>query len=139
MGIQTKFIEQVDVIANLDPGSIFITTGEHWDSDVTSYGLHNEQGVYRPCKPTRCVYRWTNCDGKHINVVLPDGAIWVASGRANNCTLPGDQEHRCWVLSGAINKLTASKNGKTCDAGAGSIQSYNGWHGFLRDGILETA
>lgn len=82
---------------------------------------------------------WDNCGGPrgHLFVILPNGDHWNAYGRAQNCTLKDDRLHRCWVLSGSLEggDLTASKNGLTCSAGAGSIAS-EGWHGFLVKGEL---
>jgi hypothetical protein len=60
---------------------------------------------------------------------------WCVDGRASNCTLPEDTEHRCWVRHGVPPKVTVDKNGKTCAAGAGSIATP-GWHGYLRNGML---
>lgn len=112
-----------------EPGDAFLSNWNHWDHDVLV-----RMGV--PCKPTRCMSGWVDCDGKHLMVVLPDGHWWDTSGRASNCTRPLDQDHRCWVLSGEPPLITASKSGITCDAGAGSIQSPRGWHGFLVNGEL---
>lgn len=81
---------------------------------------------------------WDNCDGEHINVRLPNGEAFSLSVRASNCGLPDDRTHRCWVLDGPLDELTASKRGETCPAGAGSIL-YGSWHGFLRDGLLTEA
>jgi hypothetical protein len=86
---------------------------------------------------------WDNCDGRHIVCMCPDpkypesGHPWNVSRRASNCTLPDDREHRCWVISGGIEDGTihVNKAGRTCTAGAGSIQTYN-WHGFLHRGDL---
>lgn len=62
---------------------------------------------------------------------------WFIDGRASNCTLPNDAEHRCWVRHGTVGEaLHVDKNGKTCAAGAGSIQ-YAAWHGFLHHGVLK--
>lgn len=74
-------------------------------------------------------------DGLFVYVKLPDGHHWAVDGRANNCGLPDDDDHRCWVRHGEVPNLTVDKNGETCDAGAGSIQTP-GWHGFLRAGEL---
>jgi len=117
-----------------EPGDMYWTDQEHWEQDVT--GWFDKAKQERPCKPTRCLARWTNCDGRHLHVVLPDGHVWNASGRASNCGLEDDQEHRCWVLTGEPPKITASKSGRTCQAGAGSIASASGWHGFLVNGVL---
>ena len=51
--------------------------------------------------------------------------------------MPGDDVHRCWVRHGRPEDgtLHVDKNGQTCAAGAGSIQTHN-WHGFLHNGVL---
>lgn len=76
-------------------------------------------------------------DGHQLEVKLPDGHVWSPDNRASNCTLPQDDEHRCWVRHGTPPDITVDKQGKTCAAGAGSILSRSGWHGFLRQGWLE--
>jgi hypothetical protein len=76
-------------------------------------------------------------DGRSIVVVCPGGHEWLIDGRAKNCTMLEDWEHRCWIRHGVPPNLTVDKNGKTCAAGAGSIQTQN-WHGFLRNGELVT-
>jgi hypothetical protein len=75
-------------------------------------------------------------DGQSLHVRLPNGRDWRIDGRASNCTLPNDQEHKCWVRHGTPPDLTVDKNGLTCAAGAGSIQAGD-YHGFLRGGFLE--
>jgi hypothetical protein len=46
-------------------------------------------------------------------------------------------DHRCWVRHGYVRQqVHVDKNGVTCNAGAGSIVSPNGWHGFLHNGHL---
>lgn len=74
-------------------------------------------------------------DGRALVCVLPNGHHWHIDSRANNCGLPADDLHRCWVRHGEPPDLTVDKNGLTCPAGAGSIQSGD-WHGFLRGGYL---
>lgn len=100
-------------------------------------------------------------DGRSLVVICPDGHEWTIDGRASNCTEPcsrcgqtyaihykarGGQAcagyrardggaHRCWVRHGTPPDVTVDKNGLTCQAGAGSIQTP-GWHGFLRNGEL---
>lgn len=78
-----------------------------------------------------------NPDGIYLMVRLPDGHDWTVDSRASNCTMPDDNEHRCWVRHGDPRecRVTVDKNGLTCAAGAGSIQSAR-WHGFLRNGLL---
>lgn len=75
----------------------------------------------------------TGPDGKAMMVVCPDGSTWHVDGRASNCTMPNDKEHRCWVRHGTWPNITVDKNGLTCEAGAGSIQT-GGYHGFLQNG-----
>ncbi len=65
-------------------------------------------------------------DGLSIFCILPDRHHWGIDGRARNCTLPSDNEHRCWIRHGTVgDRLTVDKNGKTCNAGAGSIVTLN--------------
>lgn len=72
---------------------------------------------------------------RHLHVVTPDGHWWDIDGRAGNCTMKDDKVHHCWVRHGEPPLVTVDKQGVTCSAGAGSIQSSN-WHGFLKDGEL---
>lgn len=61
---------------------------------------------------------------------------WYIDSRANNCTMPNDLVHRCWIRHGTVgDPLHVDKNGPTCAAGAGSIQTH-GWHGYLQHGVL---
>ena len=80
----------------------------------------------------------TGADGLSLMCVLPDGHQWLIDGEANNCTRKGDLSHKCWCRHGEPPMLTVDKSGNTCDAGAGSIASPGGWHGFLRNGELVT-
>ena len=80
-------------------------------------------------------FRWDNCTGPHLYVILPNGDEWDVEGRASNCTLPKDRTHRCWVRHGEPPNVTVDKGGHTCRAGAGSIGS-NDYHGFLQGGTL---
>ncbi len=79
-------------------------------------------------------------DGQCLCVILPNGAQWMIDSRASNCDMPNDNEHKCWVRHGVAPLITVDKNGRTCNAGAGSILSRQGtpeeWHGFLRNGRL---
>ncbi len=79
---------------------------------------------------------WRGIDGQSWCCQLPGGGTWMIDGRASNCTLPNDNVHKCWCRHGAAPLFTIDKNGTTCDAGAGSIIAPNGWHGFLRNGVL---
>lgn len=86
---------------------------------------------------------WCGPDGKALHVVLPNRRTWHIDGQCNNCPIPADTVHKCWVRTGTIPRLTVSKGqpGESCDAGAGSIWSAKGapdeWHGFLTDGVLK--
>lgn len=111
-------------------------------------GRSTPGAVYEWTHDYRC--DWDNCSGTHITVILPTGDAWCPDRRASNCGRPEDRTHRCWVRSGPLDKLTIDKNGDTCPAGAGSIQTYESkimvegeevvlrqaWHGFLRNGVL---
>lgn len=78
-------------------------------------------------------YQWDNSDGRELHVICPNGEHWNIDGRASNCTMPKDKEHRCWVRTGEPPNITVGKGGHTCSAGAGSIHAGN-YHGFLRNG-----
>lgn len=78
---------------------------------------------------------WCGPDGKALVCVCPGGGVWHIDSVASNCTRRGDKTHRCWIRHGTPPNITVDKNGNTCDAGAGSIQTDN-WHGFLRNGVL---
>lgn len=80
---------------------------------------------------------WKGPDGRSLICMVPTNHHWHIDGRASNCTMPEDSVHRCWVRHGEPPNLTVDKNGVTCAAGAGSIQTAD-WHGFLRDGFLVT-
>jgi hypothetical protein len=75
-------------------------------------------------------------DGRTVVVRLPGNHDWVIDGRAANCAMPNDDDHRCWVRHGEPPDLTVDKCGVTCAAGAGSILVPT-YHGFLRNGFLE--
>lgn len=88
--------------------------------------------------------KYVGADGLSIVCITPrttppdpnNPGQWYIDSRANNCTMKDDWTHRCWVRHGTVgDPLTIDKNGKTCAAGAGSIQNA-GWHGFLHDGWL---
>jgi len=81
---------------------------------------------------------WMPCkgpDGKSLMAKCPGGHEWAIDDRANNCTMPDDTAHRCWVRHGEPPLITVDKDGLTCNAGAGSIQTAN-YHGFLRAGAF---
>lgn len=77
---------------------------------------------------------WKGPDGRILICQTPGGQ-WMIDSRASNCTMPTDNEHRCWVRHGTPPELTVDKNGKTCAAGAGSILCGS-YHGFLQNGYL---
>lgn len=77
---------------------------------------------------------WTGDDGRSIICRVPKAHDWHIDGPASNCARP-NEPHHCWVRHGDPPNLTVDKNGNTCAAGAGSIQTKE-WHGFLRDGEL---
>jgi hypothetical protein len=116
-------------------------------SDGQDFVLHSTAGadvLGAPAAPPGATWdawwmpsAWKNRDGRYLMVRLPDGHDWAVDSRASNCGLPLDNEHRCWVRHGDPREchVTVDKDGPTCSAGAGSIQSPN-WHGFLRDGVL---
>jgi hypothetical protein len=80
--------------------------------------------------------QWSNCDGRHLVCLLPDGHEWQMTGRANNCTMRDDGTHRCWVVhEESPGVFHVDKGGHTCAAGAGSIATAT-WHGFLVHGEL---
>lgn len=75
----------------------------------------------------------TGPDSRYLCVVCPNGRTWEIDSRCSNCALPDDNEHRCWIRHGEPPNLIVDKNGKTCAAGAGSIQAGD-YHGFLGQG-----
>jgi hypothetical protein len=78
---------------------------------------------------------WRGPDGRSLVVKCPGGGEWTIDGRASNCAMPADTEHRCWVRHGDPPAITVGKDGLTCAAGGGSIQ-VGDYHGFLRDGAF---
>jgi len=82
---------------------------------------------------------WVGPDGKTLIAKCPGGHDWCIDSRASNCTMKDDNVHRCWVRHGNPRDGTihVDKNGNTCAAGAGSIQTGN-WHGFLHNGEFVT-
>lgn len=93
-------------------------------------------------EPGACWDAWwmpfsRGADGIYLMVRCPDGHDWSVDSRASNCTMPDDDVHHCWIRHGDPREchVTVDKDGLTCSAGAGSIQTPD-WHGFLRDGRL---
>lgn len=104
--------------------------GPLWCGDVFYHQAEDDDS------PRRIAHSgWHNCDGRHLVVVLPDRVTWDVDGRANNCALPDDRLHRCWVRAGdpeaSPPTVHVSKDGLTCAAGGGSIASP-GYHGHLQ-------
>ena len=77
---------------------------------------------------------WNNETEPHLLVETPSGC-WDIDSRCGNCTMPDDKTHRCWIRHGTPPNITVDKNGLTCQAGAGSIQT-KGYHGFLQNGYF---
>jgi hypothetical protein len=78
---------------------------------------------------------WQGPDGRCLVARCPDGHDWMIDSRARNCTMPDDNVHKCWVRHGRPEDgtLHVDKDGPTCAAGAGSIDTGT-WHGFLHHG-----
>jgi hypothetical protein len=132
--------------------ALWPTKCEHCDYKFTEedeWQLFHQEKMQRSDNQEFCMYRnapagamwfadwmpWRGEDGHCLIVVTPDGFHWDIDGRASNCSLPNDNEHKCWVRHGVPPIVTVDKNGKTCNAGGGSIGTPN-WHGFLRNGYL---
>lgn len=98
-----------------------LPVGAMWHADWQ--GTYNGMGI--------------GSDG-HCLMVRTPGGDWNVDSRASNCTMPSDNEHRCWVRHGEAPIITVDKNGRTCQAGAGSIACGN-YHGFLQNGFLTNA
>lgn len=81
---------------------------------------------------------WCGTDGQSWTCRLPNGSDWLIDGRASNCTMPKDNEHKCWCRHGVAPLFHVDKVGNTCQAGAGSIASGS-YHGFLHNGELTNA
>lgn len=116
-------------------------TGEerfnHSNPDVAAPGIPiAEPGASWDASWLKAMYPDTE-DGIVLIVRCPDGHDWTVDSRARNCTMPDDDVHHCWVRHGDPRecRVTVDKDGVTCAAGAGSIQTPN-WHGFLRGGLL---
>lgn len=76
-------------------------------------------------------------DGRCLVVRCPDGRDWMIDSRASDFTMKDDNTHHRWVRHGRPEDgtLHVDKNGRTCAAGAGSIDTGK-WHGFLHNGEL---
>jgi hypothetical protein len=124
-------------------GYIFTPDGADWQeftdrlyTDGTNTYRHRELPVgamyYADWLPKNMF--WDNKTDDCLTVVTPGGQ-WNIDSRANNCTLPNDRLHRCWVRHGDPPNITVDKRGLTCSAGAGSI-ICGSYHGFLQNGQL---
>lgn len=102
-----------------EPGDVFFSTWEHENGRREGW-----------CD-------WENCEGPHLHAILPNGREWNVDARASNCALKDDRLHRCWVRHGSPEDGTihVDKGGRTCSAGAGSIDA-GGWHGYLDHGAF---
>jgi hypothetical protein len=89
---------------------------------------------YRNIKTGLYGWDWDNQTEPPLCVRTP-GGDWIIDSRANNCTLPNERTHRCWIRHGVPPQITVDKAGFTCNAGAGSIQCGS-YHGFLQNGYL---
>jgi hypothetical protein len=122
------------------------TIEDHWLVDHDRFYRRTDNGeliTLRNAPPGACwdaswYHDWrVGPDGRSLVVICPDGHQWFIDNRCSNCTLPNDDVHRCWVRHGKPEDgtLHVDKNGVTCAAGAGSIQTGK-WHGFLHHGEL---
>lgn len=110
-------------------------TGEHKQS-LRDFGV----GAMWFATWYRKNWTWANETEPHLQVRCPNGdgtREWDIDSRASNCGSPDDNNHRCWVRTGAPPLITVSKGqaGQSCVCGAGSIMLPN-WHGMLENGIL---
>ena len=78
-------------------------------------------------------------DGISLVVVCPDGHHWMVDNESSNCSRKREA-HCCWCRHGDphTGDVHVDKDGNTCSAGAGSIQTGK-WHGFLHHGYLDGA
>lgn len=113
---------------------------QRWVESVWSRADNGDLTTTRDAPPGAMWDAWwtgrKGPDGRSLMVKCPNGAQWAIDGRASNCTLPDDHEHRCWVRHGEPPNVTVGKDGLTCQAGAGSIQAGD-YHGFLRGGAFD--
>lgn len=115
---------------DLPPGAVYEAIDYYGDV------AHNWRQSPRPDGKIYIVKR-AGVDGRILVCVCPDGHPWTIDARARNCTMPEDDEHWCWCRHGRPEDgtLHVDKNGVTCAAGAGSIDTGK-WHGFLHNGQL---
>ena len=78
---------------------------------------------------------------EHVLIVrIPRNFDWIIDAQTSNCSIKDDkcqEKHHCWIIEGQIPNVTVSKNGDACSVGGGSIIIPD-WHGFLRNGVLES-
>lgn len=112
--------------------------GMYWCSWLDEWGFKRKMEMAeRDPEIKKQPHRYhPDANGRCLAVITP-GGYWIIDSRASNCTMPNDNDHRCWVRHGEAPNITVDKNGLTCAAGAGSIQCGS-WHGYLRDGELVT-
>lgn len=88
-------------------------------------------------RPEACPYRWDDCDGFHLWVVLPNGCAHCLDWRASNCGAPNDRRHRCWKRNGEMPNVTHSPGCPgSCSIPCDHVPSRGRWHGYLRNGEL---
>lgn len=119
-------------------------TGEEWRRRYLPPGALYDAWWYSPKGP----------DGLCVTVICPDGSRWIIDSRASNCGFKNEPEavdllelfgldpdqiaqarHHCWIRHGdpRTEPVTVDKDGFTCQAGGGSIQTGT-YHGFLTAG-----
>jgi hypothetical protein len=91
-------------------------TGETWPLRSVPHGAMWRSDWYEPY--------YAGPDGQSWSVKLPDGAEWHIDGKANDGKAKGSGG---WTRTGTPPRLTANPSILTC-----------GYHGFLRDGALES-
>jgi hypothetical protein len=131
-----------DEMRRCDTGELFksyrdLPVGAVYEaSDFYGSGAHNWRSA--PNSDGRRYYvSRPGVDGRVLVCICPDGHPWTIDARASNCTLPHDDDHWCWCRHGRPEDgtLHVDKQGVTCAAGAGSIDTGQ-WHGFLHNGQL---
>lgn len=122
----------------LNPGEKGTPVGAMWWSDWNDeWGYRRRQNYDWPGRKDQPYRYHPDAQGRCLYVQTPGGS-WCIDSRASNCTMPKDNNHRCWVRHGEPPNVTVDKSGDTCKAGAGSIQAGD-WHGYLRKGELVVA
>lgn len=126
--------ERFKGIQHLPPGAVWEQRGRQGDPP------YNWRQSPRPDGKTYIIHRANKQDRRVLVCKLPDGHDWVIDSRCRNCALPNDDKHWCWIREGrpedgTLNVTKGGKKARTCQAGAGSIQTGS-WHGFLRNGRL---